>query len=399
MKYKLQNSSRLFYKKKMRLRLVFTAILLLPISLLIGQTTEFQGRVHLGPLAHVYKIVTIPNCPQTYTPIIGTSATTVTHETKYANDKTEITVKDIVNPIGLNPIIINANKILRVAMSPNSDGKANLYLDDKDKSVLYVNYWLNAENVVPAGTTIEEYYPVYNCAGVIPVMTLRATRILTADEKFYRLRVIPGSPETTMQWFLNSEQIRVLDAHGGINYYLVDKYDRNAKYVLELQNREYISYNSPSLDLGTLTIPFKYRFGFKKNGIEIKDDVTASFNIGVYGGYKLSRYSIINKAGTYTNRTLFSLRVGPFINLSTTTLDSVSTSVGKVTLAKDIKQNIAVLSTGLGLMGNIKNVQVGIFGGWDFGMGSDSGNWNYHKRFWLGFGVGYKLTDLFAPKE
>jgi len=40
---------------------------------------------------------------------------------------------------------------------------------------------------------------------------------------------------------------------------------------------------------------------------------------------------------------------------------------------------------------------MGVFAGWDFGMGPDAGNWNYHKRFWLG--LGYKISDLFAPKE
>jgi hypothetical protein len=364
-----------------------------------GQTTEFPGKVDLGPTAHVYKVVTIPNCPQTYTPPAGATPTTIKHETKLTNGKTEITIESVVNSAGV-PIIVNANKELKIPFSPNSDGKASIYVDDKDKSILYVNYWLNKRNEVAPGTTIQECYPVYTCAGV-PTMTLRVTRVLANSETFYyrRVEATPGNPELTTLWFLNSEQIRVLNPTGGIAYYLVNRYDRGAKYILELQNREYIAYNSKSLHLGALTIPFKYRFGFKKNGIDIKDDVTASFNIGVYGGYKLTRYSIINKAGTYTNKTSFSFRVGPFINLSSAALDSVSTTVGKVPMKKDEKQNIAVLSTGVGIMGDIRGVQMGVYGGWDFGMGSEADNWNYHKRFWLGVGVGFKITDLFAQKE
>jgi hypothetical protein len=362
----------------------------------LSQTTDLQGTVNFGPLARVYKIITVPNCPQTYTPPAGT-ATTITHEKKYTNEKVEIKVESTIAPAG-TPLFINANQEIRVPIFPHSEGKANFYLDDKDKSILKVNYFLNPTNTVPSGTTIREYDPVFSCAGVV-AMNLRATRTLAADEGFLFEKVFPGSTETNTTWFAISQRIEVLNAAGGIAYYLVNHLDRNGKYILELQNREHIPFNHPSLDFGALTIPFKYRFGFTKNTIKIPDDVTASFNVGVYAGYKLTRYSIINKAGTYTNRTFFSLRVGPFLNLSSTTLDSISTTVGKVPMKKDIKQNIGVLSTGLGLMGDFKGVQLGIYLGWDFGMGSEAGNWNYHKRKWLGFGLGYKITDLFAKKD
>lgn len=361
-----------------------------------SQTTEFQGTVNFGPLAKVYKIISVPNCPQSYSPPAGTT-TTITHEKKYTNGKIEIKVESTNSPVG-TPIYINANQEIKVPIFPNSDGKANFFLDDKDKSVLRVNYFLNPTNTIPSGTTIKEYDPVFSCAGAV-TMNLRATRTLTTDEDFVFERVSSGSPETATTWFAISQRIEVLNAAGGIDYYLVNHLDRNGKYILELQNREHIPFNYPSLDFGALTIPFKYRFGFTKNGISIPDDVTGSFNVGVYAGYKLTRYSIINKAGTYTNRSFFSLRVGPFLNLSSTTLDSVSTTVGKVPMKKDVKQNIAVLSTGIGLMGDFKGVQIGIYYGWDFGMGSEAGNWNYHKRKWLGFGLGYKLTDLFTKKD
>jgi hypothetical protein len=222
---------------------------------------------------------------------------------------------------------------------------------------------------------------------------------LTEDTEYYLWRVDPGSPEINATWFRTSDHIVVYNTNGSIEYYLVNRYDRNAKYILELPNRGAISYNSISLDVGALVIPFKYRFGFNKNDIEIKDDIVANFNIGIYGGYKLSQYRIRNKSGTYVNENYSSWRIGPFLNLSAATLDSVSTTVGIEPLKKDAKQTIAVLSTGIAFMYNIKGAQAGVYAGWDFGMGSDAKNWNYNKRFWLGFGIGYKITDLFAPKD
>lgn len=379
-------------------KLFFVLQLLIIVYSVKSQTTEFQGTIKLGPLARVYKQIVVHNCNQSYNPPSGASGTSITYETKYTNDKTEITVKDIVTPNGAPPYTVLANKKIKLLLSPNSDGKANLYTDDKDKSVLYVNYWLNATNIVKQGTKINECSPVFDCTGN-STMAIKNTRTLTNDESFDLMKVNVGSPDLTSRWFKVSDQIQVLDAAGNIEYYLVNRYDRNEKYILDLKNREFISYNSLSVDLTAISIPFKYRFGFKKNGIVIKDDVTASFNVGAFGGYKLTRYSIINKGGTYINRNYFSLRLGPFINLSTTTLDSVSTSVGKLPFEKNEKQNIAVLSTGLGFMADIRGIQLGVFGGWDFGVGPESTNWNYHKRFWLGFGLGYKITDLFAKKD
>lgn len=363
-----------------------------------SQTTEFEGHIKLGNNDSVFKIITIPGCPHIYNPPVGTSTTTITHETKFKNGSTDITVESIVPPAA--PTTVLSNQELKISLAPNSEGEANLYIDEKDKSILHVNYWLNTINIVPARTIIEEWYPVYSCIG-IPTMTRRAVRLPTTNEEtFYLERVNPTeTAKIASTWFMNSEQLHVLNTAGALDYYLVNRFDRNAKYVLELQNRQSIKYNSTSIDFGALTIPFKYRFGFKRNDIKVRDDVIASINLGVYSGYKITKYSIINKAGTYMNKTFFSLRVGSFIDLSSTSLDSISTTVGKEPMKKDDKQNIAVLSTGVAIMGDFSGVQIGIYGGWDLGMGPEAGNWNYNKRFWLGFGAGFKITDLFAKKE
>ena len=363
----------------------------------LAQTVEFQGTIKLNNNHQVYKVVTVPNCPTAYTAPAGTQ-TTITYETKFTNNKTEIKVESIAN--GVAPIIVNTNKIVKVAIHPNAGGKANFYVDEKDKSVLYVNYWLNAVQKVSASTRVRYFNVVIDCDGATQMVPRGNVETLSQDKEYYLWKVSPGTPDINTTWFRTSDHIVVYQSDGiTADYYLVNRFDRDAKYVLDLPNRGTILYNSKSLDLGALTIPFKYRPGFTKNDIEIKDDVVANFNIGVYGGYKLTKYRLRNKSGTYVNETPSSLRIGPFLNLSTTTLDSVTTTVGTEPMKKDNKQNIAVLSTGLGLMYDIKGVQFGIYGGWDVGMGSDAKNWNYNKRFWWGFGVGYKLTDLFAKKE
>jgi len=160
---------------------------------------------------------------------------------------------------------------------------------------------------------------------------------------------MPDSPETRQAWFTHSDGIEVLDTADKVAYYLVNRYN-NGKYILELDNRYYIPYASSSFHLSTLVIPLKVPFGFTRKGIEVKGDVSAAANIGVYGGIKTSRYYVTNRAGTYINKVSSSWRLGPFISLSVVTVDSVTSTVGKVPMKKDDKQTIAALSIGIGFM-------------------------------------------------
>src|SRR5258705_4495349 len=105
-----------------KFKFTLTILLLMGFQFSFSQTTEFQGTVTLGPRAHVYKLVTVPNIPQNYSPPDGATIPTIaTYETKLTNGKTEVTVKDVVNLNGVPPYTINANKVFRILLSPNSD--------------------------------------------------------------------------------------------------------------------------------------------------------------------------------------------------------------------------------------------------------------------------------------
>jgi hypothetical protein len=384
------------------------AIFLLVASTSFCQTTEFVGRVLLKADDEVYKTISVPNCPQKYGKPKESKATYTIYETKYTKDKTEIVVRDTVryssndmavDNIAGDTIIILADQTKLFPMAPYSDGEANLYLDDKDKSKLYVNYYLDAYNSVKKDTQIQRLSPIIDCNLQTIGVVASPIEKLKESEGFHYQYVDIDDKSVGEAWFGISERIQVFDKNGHLDYFLVEKYDRDAKYILKLNNRGHIYYSSPSLDLGALTIPIKYRFGFSQNETKVKADASASFNIGAYAGYKFTNKSIINKAGTYTERTHFTFRAGPFLAASVVTLDSLNTFAGKVPFKKDEKQNIAILSSGLGGMVDLRGLQVGIYAGWDFGLGQGRSSWNYDGKFWLGFGFGYKITDLFALKE
>ncbi|MVT09675.1 hypothetical protein [Chitinophaga tropicalis] len=377
--------------------LLFAFILLVTTNV-FAQMTELPGVIRLHRRHHIFKLVSIPDCPKMYNLPAG-STTTVTHEKKITNGKTEIKVESIIPPSsGAVTISISSDKEYKIPIPAENNERATLYLDEKDKTKLYINYFIMSQIRLLPGTTLREYTQTYNCKDSTTAPTYADMKTLT-DTVFYAYRkVMPDTRETTQAWFKHSDGIEVLNSSGAVAYYLVNRYN-NAKYILELDNRYYVPYTSSSFHLSALVIPIKVRFGFTRNGMKVKDDVSAAVNVGLYGGIKTSRYHITNRAGTYINNVSSSWRLGPFINLSAVTVDSVTSTVGKIPMKKEDKQTIAALSTGVGFMYEVKGAQIGAFAGWDFGMGSDASNWNYHKRFWLGLGLGYKISDLFAPKE
>lgn len=129
--------------------------------------------------------------------------------------------------------------------------------------------------------------------------------------------------------------------------------------------------------LGTMVLPIKMRFGSneKVDGVYNKDflianDVSLGFNFGLK--YRLSQNLYINGL----------LGVG----ISTILVDS-STTKGYFKSAT----NTSGLSTHAGLLFEIENFQIGVFGGFDFLTGAVQKSWIYSGDPWMGIGIGYSL--------
>ena len=197
-------------------------------------------------------------------------------------------------------------------------------------------------------------------------------------------------------WYLKRNTvIKVYDKKGKLDYYLVDNYNQDIDYFLELKNREYLSLRTKKIIFGAVSIPFKYRFSFKENDIEVDSEFTTDFNAGVFGGYNIGRYRV-----RYENKELkelanISFTFGPFLSLSTTEINDKNTTLATIPLEEDESKTIGLFSPGMGAMITVYNFNFGVFGGWDFGYGGSAKKWNYNDRFWLGFGIGYNITSSF----
>lgn len=277
-------------------------------------------------------------------------------------------------------------------------GWVNIKEDEKDKSKLHLNPWLSNEHKVDSATIISVTNRTIDCSGKHTCITKKDT---LKKDFYYRLTKIKKNDFVSINsdWFKKSSTlVEVQNSIGGVEYYLVSKFDQDAEYYLELENRDFISLKKRSVVFGPVTIPFKYRSSHKKNGVNIESEFVADFNAGLFLGKNWGRYRV-----RYENKELkklsdISCTIGPFLSLSTATLDTLSTTSSKTPFIKGQTKTIALISPGVGIMLSVYSFNFGIFGGLDVGFGSSANNWNYNNQPWLGFGIAYNVTSGFWKK-
>lgn len=276
-------------------------------------------------------------------------------------------------------------------------GLANITVNEKDNSILQVNYWLNKKKTIKKGTSIKVINRKLNCDGKYEVDKQDAApRVLLNDTIVYLVEA--SEDDKNEEWFVNSDIIIEVYKDSKIQNYLVNKYDRNGDYTIKLKNREYLSYKKKGFEFGAITIPFKYRIGETKtvNGAEVKvnNEFIADANLGLFAGYKFARYRVRYEGGKLKDLSNLGCTLGAFLNVSSSSIDSLSTTLSENPLKKDEKFSIGVISPGIGAMFTVYNVQIGGFVGWDFGFGENGKKWNFNGRPWFGFGLGYSLSSF-----
>ena len=317
----------------------------------------------------------------------GTKTFTVTHETTIA-----------ANTVG------QQKKTVKITL-PDLYGWASLKVDETKKSVLHINYYLNGFHRVPAHTRIRIIENTITCdKQVISVLT----ESTLATEQEYNLTMIgwkkdirknnkENFSDTLSTWFKTAPKVIVVfNKKHKIDYILVDKFDRTGDYTLNLENRDYISYWNTSYDIGAVNVPFIFRKGYTSSGgIKVDDDFSPNvLTLGIYGGPTVGKYRMRLEGDELKELSRVRGTIGPFVSVRSMTIDSGATSAAITPLEKDRKVNMGVLSVGGAITGVFYNIQVGFFVGVDYGFGEHSGKWNFNKKPWFGFGIGYALSSF-----
>lgn len=186
------------------------------------------------------------------------------------------------------------------------------------------------------------------------------------------------------------------DNHTGEDEY-VNSSDNADSFYTEVATRTTLTVSSfksipySTWELGVTTIPFKLRFKHQINDtLQAPNDVSTAINGGLYIGRKWGRTRF------YSDNT-------PVSTISVTAAGFIGPTLIAVapenTFPKaKVKSNELGISTGLGVQLSKADINIGVFGGCDFKTSSAGKDWYYSNRFWVGFGIGYKLAILNGGK-
>ena len=391
--------------KKKELSVIFLTSLWMLSIVLSGQTSSVSLGLKIPDTVQVLKHVKVNDC---ITNAPKGSVIKVEEQKKFKDQTITITQFDTLS----TQKSIRYSKTIKVPLI-SMPGDADLYYeDDKKKENLLINYWLNPTHIVPSGTDIKIITRRLQCPTEgNPKYTYVNTenlRKLQSDEEFLLWKVelkedYNFNDLKKESWFIHADKIiEVLSTTGAVDYYLVNRYDRDGKYELKVKNRTTFKYSSNRLEYGPITIPIKYRLGYETriegNDIEVDDEFSADLNLGAFLGLNLGSYKARFEGKTFRQLPSVSGTIGIFSGLSTASLDSLSTTAGANPFSKDEKATIGVFSPGMGIMLNVYNINFGLFTGLDFGFGSNAKNWNYNNRLWLGFGIMYNVNAFWSKK-
>lgn len=168
------------------------------------------------------------------------------------------------------------------------------------------------------------------------------------------------------------------------------------KYFITLKNRQSAVFWGHNLEIAAVTIPFKLSFGYEKDNVEVPAEFNTGVNISTFIGRRLTRHSYRYDTFDKMVEKESSFSVGAVLGVSSIEVDSSSTYLSANPVLS--KKNVPVFNAGLGAIVNIGDFNLGLFYGYDFGIGKSAAKWNFHQKPWLGFGFGYKVA-LFTKSE
>lgn len=376
----------------MKNKILTTIVLTLLAVASYAQTYKALNNVKIKGNFTLIKTSKVKSCQQAITSGANIKKTTTFKNTSTDNEETFTITEEKTAGAGEN---ISVDKTITNKLN-SFDGKANIYVDETDKSKIHINYWLNGKYTVKKGIKVKVIDRKLQCDNTYAETS--STTTLANDTEYDLWKCSTSEIAINPDYYKHSNKvIEVYKSDGTtIDYYLVNKYDKEADYIVQLDNRQLISFKETGFEFGPITIPIKIRPGFTRNNVSVEQEFTADLNLGAFAGYKIGRYRAryVRGEGFTQLPASLSCTVGGFLSFSAAGLDKTNTTAGDNPITDDSKKTIGIVSPGIGIMYSIYNFQIGFFGGFDLGVGSNAKNWNHNNKPWVGFGFAYNLSNF-----
>jgi len=358
-----------------------------------GQTYKALNSIEMKNNFTLIKTTKVKNCQETINNGANIKKITTFKNTSTNNEENYTITEE--KTAGNNESIL-VDKILTNKIK-SFNGTANIFVDETDKSKIHINYWLNGYDTIKKGTKIKVIDRKLQCDNTF----LETPNTITVDKdivfNLWKCSISEIAKNPDYYKYSNKViEVYKLDNPTTIDYYLVNKYDKDVDYIIQLDNRQLISFKETAVEFGPITIPIKIRPGFTRNNVVVEQEFTGDLNLGAFLGYKIGKYRAryIKGEGFTQLPTSLSCTVGAFLSFSVASLDKANTTAGNSPIIDDSKKSIGIVSPGLGVMYSIFNFQIGFFGGFDLGAGSNSKNWNFNNKPWMGFGFAYSVSNF-----
>lgn len=163
-------------------------------------------------------------------------------------------------------------------------------------------------------------------------------------------------------------------------------------YQATLANYDHLWVPFTELTFTSLTIPLKYRFRDKEDKLE--EEFSSGINLNFLLGFSYGETKFIHRDKVGNKANTWKVTGGFVLGTGTVVLNSANTSLAPSPLASGESITKGLFTFGYGATYSYNKINIGLFLGKDYSVGNKSSKWNYNKRFWLGFGVGYSLFKL-----
>lgn len=163
-------------------------------------------------------------------------------------------------------------------------------------------------------------------------------------------------------------------------------------YQASFKNYDHLWVPFTELTFTSLTIPLKYRFRDKEDNLE--EEFSSGINLNFLLGFSYGNTKFIHRDKVGNKSNTWKLTGGLILGTGTVALNSANTSLASNPLPSGESITKGLFTLGYGATYSYNKINIGLFLGKDYSVGNQSSKWNYNKRFWLGFGVGYSLFKI-----
>ena len=163
-----------------------------------------------------------------------------------------------------------------------------------------------------------------------------------------------------------------------------DYVDRNQLYFYELENRQSLKIDFKEWSFNTLTVPLKVRFS--NNNTEFSTDA----NLGALIGHSWGSTNFVHRKEKQIGNKEYDSKftTGIFFGFEELEFEFNDSE------NNEIEIETALLSIGTGLLYSYEKFTFGVMGGFDFGLGKNTSEWEFQGKPWLGFSLGYSLFSF-----